>query len=131
MICKCLCKSRKKCSYFYYLPNICQTQDFSLVWTVYIEDLCATYLTVIAFMVKDVMVLKGIFSIFPLAGLVKFMVLLQICHWISKQVFYSTEILFFVLIPSYFCFRATYVSRSIELNFVLQNPVHALESRMY
>ena len=37
------------------------------------ENLCTTHSTV--FMVTDVMTIKGILSIFPLVGLVKFMVL--------------------------------------------------------
>ena len=49
--------------------------------------------------------IKDIFSIFLLAGLIKFIVYLQVCHWLSKQVFYSTEIVFFVLIPRYGCFK--------------------------
>ena len=39
------------------------------------ENLCTTHSTVIAFMVRDVMTIKGILSIFPLVGLVKFMLL--------------------------------------------------------
>ena len=50
------------------------------------KNLFTTHPTEIAFMVRDVMTLKGIFSIFPLAGCIKFMVYLQICSWILKQV---------------------------------------------
>ena len=74
-ICKRLYKSRKKCSYFYCLPN--KHKIFHLLglcWQRFMESLCTTA-TVIAFTVRDVMALKGIFSIFLLAGLVKLMVL--------------------------------------------------------
>ena len=80
------------------------------------ENLCTTHPTVIAFMVRDVMSLKSIFSIFLLAGLIDFMVYFQICYWISKQVFYSTEILFFILSPRYGYFEVRHVSRS-KLDF--------------
>ena len=83
------------------------------------ENLCATHTTVIVFMVRDAMALNGIFSIIPLVELIKIMVHLQICHWISKQVFCRTEILFVVLIPRYGCFGVTYMSRSMELNLCL------------
>ena len=89
---------------------------FGLSLQKFMENLCTTQPAVIAFMVRDFMALTGIFSIFPLAGLIKLMVYLQICHWISKQVFYRTEILFFVLIPRCGCFGVTYVSSSVELN---------------
>ena len=36
--------------------------------------------TVIAFMVREIMTLNGIFSIFQLAGIIKFIVYLKICH---------------------------------------------------
>ena len=44
------------------------------------ENLCATHPTVIAFMVRDIMALNGIFNIFPVAGLIKRMVYLKMCH---------------------------------------------------
>ena len=49
----------------------------------FMENLCTTHPTVIDFMVRDVMAFKGIFSIFSLEEL-KFMVYLQIWHWISS-----------------------------------------------
>ena len=61
------------------------------------ENVCAAHPAVIAVMIRDLMVLNEIFSIFPLAGRIKPMVYLQVCHQISKQMFYRTEILFFVL----------------------------------
>ena len=117
VICKRQYKSRKKSCYFYYLFN--KHKIFHLFWLClqrFMENLCTTHPAVIAFMVRDVMALNDIFSIFPLAERIKILLYLQICHWISKQVFYRTEILFFVLIPRYGCFRVTYVSWSIELN---------------
>ena len=114
MICKPLYRYWKKCGYFYYLNN---KQKIFLYLRLcsqkFMENLCTTPPAVIAFMVRDVMAVK---SIFPLAGLNDFMMYFQICHWISKKVFYSTEILFFVLIPRYGCFGVTYVSRSIKLD---------------
>ena len=77
------------------------------------ENICTTHSTVIVFRNRDIM---GLNDIFPLAGLIKAIVYLQICQRISKQVFHRTEILFFVLTPSYDYFGVTYVSRSIELN---------------
>ena len=65
------------------LPFLQKAQDFLHVWTILTkikEILCTTHATVIAFMVRDVMELNGIFSIFRLAGLIKLMVYLQICH---------------------------------------------------
>ena len=107
-MCKRLYKSRKKCSYFYCLPN--KHKIFHLFWLClkrFMENLC-TAPTVIAFMVRDVMALIGIFSIFLLAGPVILMVLFIDLSLISKQVFYITKSLFFVLIPWYNCFRVTY-----------------------
>ena len=108
MICKRLYESRKKCGYFYYLLDKHKIFHlFGLCLQIFMGNLCTTHPTVIAFMVRDVMVLNGIFSIFPLAGLMKFMLYLQICHCISKQVFYKTEISFFVLSLKYGCFGVT------------------------
>ena len=120
MICKRLCKYRRRCGYIYYLLN--KHKVFHLLGLClqrFMEHLCTTHPTVIAFMVRDIIALNSISSIFPLAGLIKLMVYLQICHWRSKQVFYRTKILFFILIPRYGCFGVTYVSRSVELNFCL------------
>ena len=50
--------------------------------------------------------LNGIFSIIPLAGLIRLKVYLKICHWILKKVFYKTGILFFLYIYRYGCFEA-------------------------
>ena len=111
MICKRLYKSRKKCGYFYYMLNINRQEIldlFGLFLQRFMENLCTTHPTVIAFMVKHIIALKGIFSIFALAGLIKFIVYLQDCHSPSKQVFYSTEIVFFILIPRNGCFRLVY-----------------------
>ena len=44
------------------------------------ENLCTTHPMVIAFMVRDIMTLDGIFSIFPLTGLIKLMVYLKMYH---------------------------------------------------
>ena len=70
-----LYKSRKKCCYFYCLTN--KHKIFHLFWLRlkrFMENLC-TPPTVIAFMVRDVMALIDIFSIFLLAGPVRLMVL--------------------------------------------------------
>ena len=133
VICKRLFKSRKKCDYFNYLLNKHKMFHlFGLCLQRFVEKIWTTHPPVIAFMVRGVMPLKCIFSIFPLAWLFEFMVYLQICQWISKQVFYSTEILYFVLIPRYGCFRTAYVSRSIDLNlYPSEIPIRALESRMF
>ena len=45
------------------------------------------YPKVIAFMVRGIKALNGIFSIFPLAGLIKLIEYLKMCHLILKQVF--------------------------------------------
>ena len=117
VICNCLYKSRKKCRYSYYLLNKHKIFHlFRLCLKRFMENLCATHPTVIAFMVWDFMALNGIFNIFPLEGHIKIMVYLQIFHWVSKQVFYRREMLFFVLIPRYGWFPVTYVSMSVELN---------------
>ena len=76
VICKRLYKSRKKCGYFYYLTNKYTIFHlFGLFLQRFMENLCTIHPRVIAFMIRDVMALKDIFSIFSLAGLVKFMVL--------------------------------------------------------
>ena len=76
VICKRLYKSRKKCGYFYYLLNRHKIFHlFGLCLQRLMENLCTTYPTLIAFMVKGVMVLKDMLSIFPQAGLIKFMVI--------------------------------------------------------
>ena len=96
VICKRLYKSRERerFGYFYYSPNNHKILHlFGLCLWRFMENLFTTHPTVITFMSRDVKALKGIFSIFPTAALVKFMAYLQIYHWISKHVFYSTEIL--------------------------------------
>ena len=81
VICKRLYKSRRKCGYFYYLPSKHKIFHlFGLRLQRFMKNLCATHPTVVAFMVRDVIALKGIFSIFPLAGLLKVMVLYTNCH---------------------------------------------------
>ena len=93
-----------------YLPN---TRFFTCLDYVYMENLCTTHSTV--FMVTDVMTIKGILSIFPLVGLVKFMVLFtDLSLNIKASVLQYRN---FVLCFNFqlWCFRATYVSRSIEL----------------
>ena len=80
VICKRLYKSRGKCGYFYYLPSKHKIFHlFGLCLQRFLKNVCTTHPTVIAFMVRDVIALKGIFSIFPLAGL-KVMVLYTYCH---------------------------------------------------
>ena len=116
MTCKRLYKSRKKCEYIYYLLNKHKIfLLFGLCLQRLMENLCTAHPTAVAFMVRDIMALNGIFSILPVAGLFKPIVYLKICHWISKQVFYRTGILLFVLIPRYGCFGVTYMSNSVEL----------------
>ena len=44
------------------------------------ENVCTTHPTVIALIVRDIEALNGLFSIFALAGLIKLMVYLKICH---------------------------------------------------
>ena len=74
VICKRLCKSRKKSGYFY-CPNKHKIFHlFGLCLQTFMENLCTASI-VIAFMIKDIIALKGIFSIFLLEGLVKLMVL--------------------------------------------------------
>ena len=46
----------------------------------FMENLYTKRPAVIGFMVRDVVALNGIFSIFPLAGCIKLMVYLQIIH---------------------------------------------------
>ena len=64
------------------------------------ENSCTIHPTVKLFIVRNIISLNNIFSIFALAGLIKLMVHFKICR-----------ILFFVLIPRYGCFGVTYVSR--------------------
>ena len=112
-ICKRLYKSRKKYGCFHYFLNKNKIFHlFRLCSQRFMEKSCKTHPTVIAFMVGVVTALNDIFSIFPLY----ISAYLQICHWISKQVFLRTEILLFALIPRYDCFKVTYVSRLMELN---------------
>ena len=74
VICKLLYKSRKKSGYFDCFPNKHKIFHlFGLCLQRFMENLCTTSI-VIAFMVRDIIVLKGIFSIFLLVGLVKLMV---------------------------------------------------------
>ena len=74
VICKRLYKSRKKSGYFDCFPNKHKIFHlFGLCLQRFMENLCTTSI-VIAFMVRDIIVLKGIFSIFLLVGLVKLMV---------------------------------------------------------
>ena len=106
-ICKRLYKSRK-CGYFYYLLTKHKVSHlFGLFLQRIMKDLFISHPAVKTSWWGTL----WNFSIFLVAGRIKLLVYLQICHWISKQVFYRTEMLFFVLIPSY-----TYVSRSMELN---------------
>ena len=117
VICKRLYKSRKKFDYFYcLLTNHKIFHLFGLCLQRFIKNLCTTHPTAIAVKVGDIMALNNIFCIFPLAVLFKLMVYLHIYHWMSKQMFYRTEMLFLVSIPRYGCFRVTYVPRLIELN---------------
>ena len=44
------------------------------------ENLCTAHPAAIAFMVRDIMALNSILSIFPLAGLIKRIVYLKMCH---------------------------------------------------
>ena len=75
-ICKPLYESRKKCSHFYYFLNKHKTFHlFGIRLQRFMENLCKKHPTVIAFMVRNVLALKDIFSIFLLAVLVKFMML--------------------------------------------------------
>ena len=46
----------------------------------FMEDLYTKRPAVVAFMVRDVVALNGIFGIFPVAGRIKLMVYLQIIH---------------------------------------------------
>ena len=109
VIWKPLCKSIKECcfywlDYFFHLLN--KRKIFHLFrrcFQRFMENLCTTHSTVIAFM-------ASISSIFPLVGLTKLMVYLKKCHWMLKPVFHRIGILFFLLLPSYGCFRVTYVN---------------------
>ena len=79
------------------------------------------YNTVIALMVRDIMALNGIFSIFPLAGLIK---VLYKCF--TGQEFYSL-----------FKFQGMVASElrmcqgEWSYNFVLENPIGVLRCRMF
>ena len=124
MICKRPYKCGKKCGYFHYLFQKHKIfHSFGLCLQRFMENFYATHLTVRAFMV-----IKKHFQDLPTAGLAFYNLChlqrqlklckncyLQIFHWISKQVFYSTEIVFFVLITRCCCFGTKYVSRSIEI----------------
>ena len=112
MICKRLYKSRKKCSYFYYLLHKLEILHLLEVCLQRFMEKCIMYTASDSdkFHGQVCMALKGIFSIFLLAELIKFIVFLQVCQ-ISKHVFHSTKILFFVLIPRCCCFRVRYASR--------------------
>ena len=57
---------------------------------------------------------KWQFQHLPTGRHIELIVYLKICHWISKRMFYRTEILFFVLIPKFGCFRVMHVLRSME-----------------
>ena len=46
----------------------------------FVKNLCATHSIMVAFMARDIISLNDIFSICPLAGLIKHMVYLVICH---------------------------------------------------
>ena len=82
------------------------------------NDLCKTNLKLIAFMVRE-MALNHIFSILQLGEIIERTVYLNICHWMSKQAFYKTEILLFLLIPRFGCFGVIYVTRSMRLHSYL------------
>ena len=72
VISKLLYISRKKCGYFYYLLNKHKTFHlFGLCLQRFMENVCTTHPVVIVFMVRDVMALHGLFSIFLLAELIK------------------------------------------------------------
>ena len=104
-ICKLLYKSRK-CGYFYYLLTKHKVFHlFGLFLQRFMKVLCISHPTVKTSWSRTL----WNFSIFLVAGRIKLLVYLQICHWISKQVFYRMEILFL-----HICY--TYVSRSMELN---------------
>ena len=120
--------SRNKCVYFYCLLNKHEMFHlFRLCLQRFMENICTTHPRETVFMARNVMALMGIFSIFPQAGLINFIVFLQVCHWISKPWFYSTEILLFVLIPRYCCFRVTYVWRC---NMYICNHENNVPSRL-
>ena len=57
----------------------------------------------------------------PLAGFIKLIIYLKICHWILNQVFHRTGILFFVLVSMYGCSGVTYMSMSMELHLCSSN----------
>ena len=81
VICNRRYKFRKKCGYFYHLLN--KHKIFHLLGLCLqrlIENLYATHPTVIALMVKDVMTLNAIFSIFSVARLINLLMYLKICH---------------------------------------------------
>ena len=81
VICKRLYKSRKKCGYFYYLLNRHKIFHlFVLCLQRFMENPCTTHPKVIAFMVRDLMALNDIFSIFPLAVLIKLIYNWCICR---------------------------------------------------
>ena len=110
-------------------------------WKIYVQHIQQWYLSW-----PGTYEIKGVFQHPPLAGLTKFIVYLQVCHWLSKQVFYSTEILFFVLIPRYDCFELRMCQGVIFVyaitktmcppgchhsHFVQLKATHALGSMMY
>ena len=98
--------------------TICSIKkDFTLDSTMFMFiKIHTTHLTVVTSMVREIILLNGIFSIFPLAWGIKLIMHSNICHWISKHGFHMTEILVFVLISMHNYFVVMYVSGWMELH---------------
>ena len=93
VICKRLCKSRKKCyfnwlGYFYYLLKKQKVSCLCLCLEWFVEIYVQNIQRDI---VRDVISLNSIFNIFPLAGFFKLLVFLKICPWILKKCFIWQE----------------------------------------
>ena len=78
------------------------------------ENLCTTHPTVVAFIVRNIISLNEIFSIFPLAEVIRPVVYLNMSLNIKDSVLYDRN---FIL--CFNSFDAVYVSRSIKLYLCL------------
>ena len=86
VISKHLYKSSEKC-YFYYLGVFTIFLMSKIVWIMF-KKIHGKFMYITScsdsFHVRNIMALNGIFSIFPLAEIIKRMVYLKMSHWILK-----------------------------------------------
>ena len=80
----------------------------------FMENLCTTHPTVVAFIVRNIISLNEIFSIFPLAEVIRPVVYLNMSLNIKDSVLYDRN---FIL--CFNSFDTVYVSRSIKLYLCL------------